>query len=373
MFYSQHVLGIGHFFRSMELAGALNRHEVLFVEGGDALPGYVPPAHVKRLLLPPLMMDPEFKSILTHGRDAEGVRAERQHILLDSFLSFRPDVLITELFPFGRKQFRFELMPILERIRKEGIPTKVICSLRDILVEKKDRKAYEEGVIEVLNPFYDHLMVHSDPRIMPLDETFERVKDITVPMDYTGFIARRRVVVHRASRGRIIVASTGGGNVGGELLEATVSAMKLLPDPEVQLRVFIGPFMEAGRKEKLKVLAAGDGRIRLEPFSLDFFNELSNSDLSVSMAGYNTCMDILCTGVRALVYPFPQNREQAMRARKFEELGFLNVLSDLRVKVLAETVGGTLRGGPVSSPLITPDLRGAAKAAVIVEKYCPRD
>ena len=40
------------------------------------------------------------------------------------------------------------------------------------------------------------------------------------------------------------------------------------------------------------------------------------ADLSVSMAGYNTCMNIIQAGVPALVYPFAQNREQTFRAQR---------------------------------------------------------
>ncbi|MEN6483377.1 MAG: glycosyl transferase, partial [Syntrophobacteraceae bacterium] len=139
LLYCQHVLGIGHFFRSMEIARGLHRHEVLFVEGGDPLPGFVPPDHVRRLILPPLMMDSEFQTIQAFGRDPETVKEERRRLLMQSFLEFSPDVFITELFPFGRKQFRYELMPILHRIRDRHPSTMVVCSLRDILVEKKNQ------------------------------------------------------------------------------------------------------------------------------------------------------------------------------------------------------------------------------------------
>ncbi len=371
MFYSQHVLGIGHFFRSMELAGALDRHDVLFVEGGDALEGFVPPSHVTRLLLPPIMMDSEFKSLQTQDRDIHDIRSQRRSLILESFLAFRPDVLITELFPFGRKQFRFELMPLLDLIKDSRTGTKVICSLRDILVEKRDQAEYEEGVLKVLNAHYHHLMVHSDPRIMTLDETFDRVKDIAVPLDYTGFIARKRATGRKRSAEKIIIVSSGGGKVGVELLDASISALKRLPGMNVRLRIFIGPFMENGDREKLTALSSDDSRISMEPFSLDFLDELSHSDLSVSMAGYNTCMDVLSAGVPAFVYPFPQNREQMMRARKFEKLGFFNILNTLDPDVLAGAFAEVLLNERTISPAMSPDLSGAAKAAVVVEKYSP--
>ena len=46
VFYCQHVLGIGHFFRSLEICRALHRHRVILVTGGPAI-GIEPPGHVR--------------------------------------------------------------------------------------------------------------------------------------------------------------------------------------------------------------------------------------------------------------------------------------------------------------------------------------
>ena len=107
MLYSQHILGIGHFFRSMEIARALYEHEVMFVEGGDPLPGFTAPPHITRSMLPPLMMDAEFKSMEVGEGNLEEIKAARSKLLMEAFMDFAPQVLVTELFPFGRRQFRF--------------------------------------------------------------------------------------------------------------------------------------------------------------------------------------------------------------------------------------------------------------------------
>jgi predicted glycosyltransferase len=367
MLYSQHVLGIGHFFRSMELARALERHDVLFIEGGDPLPGFVPPSHVRRLLLPALMMDPEFK--VMQGRDGalSEIKCQRMSRLMESFLAFAPDLFITELFPFGRKQFRFELMPVLETVRERSLPTRVICSLRDILVEKEDQPAYENGVLQVLNGFYHHLLIHSDPRVISLDETFERVAEIGAPIHYTGFVVRKPPVAARRSQYRTILASSGGGKVGVELLASAILAVQQLSTAEVRLRVFIGPFMETTHRDYLAGLARKDSRTTVEPFSLDFLAELARADISVSMAGYNTCMDILSTGIKALVYPFPQNREQSMRARKLESMQVLRILENTEVHTLCSALGRALEEPPII-PRMTPNIAGAANTANWVEK-----
>ncbi len=84
------------------------------------------------------------------------------------------------------------------------------------------------------------------------------------------------------------------------------------------------------------------------PFSTDFVAELLAADLSISMAGYNTCMDLLSTGVKAIVYPFRQNREQGLRARKFESLGLFRVIHELEVALLARTIQQALASPPLA-------------------------
>ncbi len=369
LFYSQHVLGIGHFFRSMEIARALAPHEVLFVEGGDPLQDFVPPDHVRRVFLPPVMMDPDFSRIEGRAGDLDGLWRKRSEILLDLHASFKPDRIVTELFPFGRRMFRHELLPLLDAVRRNTRETVVACSLRDILVEKSDVRKYEERVLDILNAYYDLLLIHADPRVVDLRETFSRTDAISIPMMYTGFVSRPAPGVReRRDRRKVIVASTGGGRVGGDLLRAVVNGFRRLTESHLELRVFTGPFMQEADRSALVGLAAGDRRIALRPFSDHFPAELAEADLSISMAGYNTCMDILASRVPALVYPFPQNREQLMRARRLEELGILRVLNNLSEDALIQAIQAFLRDPPLPAPHAL-DLEGAAKTAQILTTF----
>ena len=68
--------------------------------------------------------------------------------------------------------------------------------------------------------------------------------------------------------------------------------------------------------------------MRIFRFTSDFLSYLVGADLSVSMAGYNTCMNIAAAQVPALVWPFPQNREQGLRAGRLAQLGIMRVLTD---------------------------------------------
>jgi predicted glycosyltransferase len=338
IYYCQHVLGIGHFFRSLEICKAFAGQEVILVTGGSWVPVQLP-SHVREIHLPELMMNQEFSVLYSpeEGKSVAQVRQERQQFLFSLFETEAPDLFIVELYPFGRKAFRFEIDPILEGIRCGHLPpSRVICSLRDILVEKKNPLVYEARVIDILNRYFDALLIHADPRVLTLDETFSRLKDITVPIAYTGFVtpkpapdasAKLRQQLGIDPEDILIVASAGGGTVGNILLEAVVEAFEFINiDKPTHLHVFTGPFLGEEAFDRLK--RRHSKNVRIFRFSSDFLSYLSGADLSVSMAGYNTCMNIAAVQVPALVWPFPQNREQGLRAARLAQLGIMRVLTD---------------------------------------------
>ncbi|MBW2539015.1 MAG: glycosyl transferase [Deltaproteobacteria bacterium] len=377
--YCQHVLGIGHFFRTLEICRALAGHEVTLISGGPALD--IPlPDHVREVQLPGLMMDPEFKDLFPteNGKTLEEVKENRKRILFDCFEKISPDLFLVELYPFGRKAFHFELDPVLKGIRNKDLSScRVVCSLRDILVEKKDPVAYEKRVIRILNNCFDALLVHGDPRLLKLDETFARIRKIDIPLVYTGFVARKpepdarpklRKKLGISGSGILVVASAGGGVVGAPLLEAVINAFAdLNPDRNRYLYVFTGPFTRPDEFERLQRLSGKS--VKVSRFTPDFLSYLAAADLSVSMAGYNTCMNILATQVPALVWPFPQNREQRLRAERLARHGLLEVLDakDLRASRLAGMMEQKLSRKTASR--FRADLDGAGNTAEWIERW----
>jgi predicted glycosyltransferase len=372
--YCQHVLGIGHFFRTLEICRALHQHQVVLVSGGPSAPAPLPP-HVRRLQLPELAMDRAFQNLHAGaGLSVEETRENRRALLEQVIRHERPDLFMIELYPLGRKAFRTELNPILEAIKAGRLPPcRVVCSVRDILVEKEDQVRHETRAVDTLNRWFDALLVHADPAIIRLDATFNRMADIRIPVAYTGFVAPP---VPPAQDGRtwkrnkgiapdqaLVVVSAGGGAVGYPLLDAVTQAVRYLPeDLPIWVQVFTGPFM--GDRETEQLRRRGDHRLHIDRFATDFPAWLQAADLSLSMAGYNTCMTILATGVRALVHPFAQNREQGLRARLLADRGLLGVLTleDLKPSELADRLVHHLQS-PRSGGAAPIDIDGAANTA----------
>jgi len=334
--YCQHVLGIGHFFRTLEICRQLKGHDVVLVTGSER-PDIDLPDHVREVSLPGLMMDADFSHLFTTetGKSVDAVKDARQDHLLRLFKNTSPDVFLIELYPFGRNAFRFELDPVLMGIRRGELPScHVICSLRDVLVEKKKTEAYEARVVNILNHFFDAVLVHSDPQLLKLNTTFSRIDDIACPVVYTGFVTphpapgsgkklRKELGIQPGQK--MVVASAGGGKVGIEVLTAVVKAWPRLSE-DVCVYIFSGPFMETDDFKRLKSFETSN--LHVDRFTSDFLTFLDAADLSISMAGYNTSMNLMAAGTPALVWPFAQNREQRLRAGRLAQLGGLKVLAD---------------------------------------------
>ena len=376
--YSQNVLGVGHLFRSLEIARALSAHQVILVTGGPPVETELP-MHVREFCLPILQMDDAFKGLLTTEKNLtlDQVKETRQKKLLALFEEERPDLFLVELFPFGRRMFRFELDPVVRALRGKGAaPCAIICSVRDILVEKKDHVRHEAKVVKTLNRYFDRVLVHADPDLVEIRETFGPFDDITIPVEYTGYIApqssaaagqRIRKQMGMDDSENLIVASAGGGNVGAPLLAAVIRAFSRMKGGNCRLQVFSGPFMDPRDFDDLKTMAPAKAQV--DRFTADFGSYLAAADLSVSMGGYNTTMNILAARVPALLWPFSRNREQGLRARRLADRGLLTVLqdADLQPDRLAALMEHKLTQPGQPDGRI--DLNGAANTARCIEAF----
>jgi predicted glycosyltransferase len=245
-------------------------------------------------------------------------------------------------------------------------------------VEKKDPSAYEDRVLQKLNRHFDALLIHSDPALLRLEETFTRVRDINIPVVYTGFITQQtdpangrslRKELAISAGQKFIVASSGGGRSGYRLLTSVIDACELLRDRlPIRLEVFTGPFMENEEFEKLSARTSAGFRIRR--YTKRFLDYLYAADLSVSLAGYNTCMNLLVTRVPALVYPYARQREQPMRVNKFKNLLPMESLDeeDIQPDRLSDHIvqmldrKRTLKTLPI-------DMNGAANSATFLSQW----
>ena len=264
--------------------------------------------------------------------------------LLRIFDDQRPDALIVETYPFGRRKFRFELDPLLQAARAKA-GTLVACSVRDILVAKND-PAKEADMADRARRWFDLVLVHGDPALVAFDATFPYVERISDLIRYTGYVVPPRPAMEAgngeggAGDGEVIV-SAGGGVVGGALLRTALAARPLTPLAEAPWRFLLGPDVPAETGDFLRS-RAGDGVI-VEPARADYPALLRRCRLSISQAGYNTVMDVLAAGCRSVLVPFAASGESEagpLRAGLLADRGIVDMVDEdaMTPEVLAEAI-----------------------------------
>jgi predicted glycosyltransferase len=368
-FYVQHLLGVGHLKRAEILADAMAAAglDVTVALGGEPM-AEVPFRSVRVAELPSAQISGEDFSTLL---DASGLpvdqdwKAARAAALLDLYRRSAPDVVLMELFPFGRRQFRFELLPLLEAIHAEPRRPRVVCSVRDILVAK-NKPERDAEIVAVLRRYFDGVLVHGDPALIPFEATFPAAREIPDLIRYTGYVAAPdRGATPSGGEGEVLV-SAGGGAVGAPLLLAALDARRLTPLAQNTWRFLTGPNLDGETYARLAGTA--DPRIIVERFRPDFSARLKVAALSISQAGYNTTMDILRAGVPAVVVPYetPAETEQRLRAELLAKKDLLTVVpaAGLSPPRLAAAVAAAASRPRAPSPPI--DLDGAAATARLV-------
>jgi predicted glycosyltransferase len=337
LFYCQHSVGLGHLVRSFALAAALaDEFRVVLLCGGRVPASLPPPPGVELVPLPALGVGSNGAFTSHDSRlTVEDARVVRREAILRTFRTLRPDVVVVELFPFGRAKFAPELLPLLEEAGacSRGRPL-VACSLRDILVGRRaDQDRHDKRACSIANRYFDAILVHADPGFVRLEDSFGLRSRLRVPVHYTGFVqpGGRPQPLRRDRR---VVVSAGGGRVGEALLTAAARASGALArETGLRVTMIAGPFLPEPAWRRLRTVAGGEGEIKLLRSVPDLGAELRSASASISQCGYNTAIEILSARVPALVVPFAtaEEDEQTARARRLAALGALRVLDPERL------------------------------------------
>ena len=336
LFYCQHLLGVGHLTRSLNVCEKLvGQFEVSFVQGGTDIGKTIEHPHFYHHFLLPLVMD-EKSGSLTSVKDLplNEVWKQRQQ-QLHEIAQNDFHAIIVELYPFGRKAFGSEVKNFIKRLKNKNSKIQVICSLRDILVEKKNWNERQLKIIDVVNEYFDSILVHSDDRYIPLSLTFSRADDIRNKLHYTGFISEG-ASKPSCQRKRQVLVSIGGGIVGDDLVRGALDAARLLP--EVHFVFIKSPNMSESIRRVLTEIKLHN--ILVIDFSSRYQELLQESQLSISLAGYNTMMNLLATKTFGLIFPYQKSSEQKLRTRIFSEKDIIfNLLpTDLSGERLAQLI-----------------------------------
>ena len=367
LFHVQHLVGIGHLRRAERIvrAAVASGLTVHVVRGGAAAAGedwggaQVHP-------LPSLSADPtNFARLLTEAGAPpdEAFRAHRRDALLSLFREIDPSLLLLEGYPFARRALRFELEPLLAAAAERPKPPKVAVSLRDILVTKND-PVRTQGILDIVARSVDQILVHGDRRVIPLEASFPAATTLDDKIRYTGYVGP--AAPDRAAARQGVVASVGGGAVGVELLAAAAAARPMTRLAEEDWTLVTGPAMPEADARRIEALAGSGVQVfRNRP---DLPSMMAAARLSISQAGYNTVLDLLAAGPRAVLVPFAATgeTEQTQRCGLLESAGVAVVVPEqgLTAERLAAAIETALDR---PAPRFTVAMDGAAETAQLLK------
>jgi predicted glycosyltransferase len=366
LFYCQHSLGIGHLTRSFALAQALSRHfRVVFLNGGRLPPGVPVPAAIERIDLPPLGMDDGHTVVSRDGQlDVARAQAERRRLIDAAVRRTRPAVLLVELFPFGRKKFAGEILPMIRAARSQpgrragglqparhprrcaarpAAPRRP-CALADRPLLRRRGRARRRGLRTAggqLPPGTAdaHAGVHSG-YVVPGARTRRAGAARRAPAGLGRRRHRRRA---RCSAPHWLRGSCWRGRC------------RCASSPALPARASV-----AGTAAQ----AAGVPGVELVRHVPDMVAEMRRARASISQCGYNTALDLVVAGVPALVVPYETvtENEQRGRAERLAGLGAMLCLpaGNLQPQPLAHAIERLLAFTPLPAALA---LDGAQRSA----------
>ncbi|MEM7025007.1 MAG: glycosyltransferase [Pseudomonadota bacterium] len=368
LFWVQQLLGSGHVKRAGTLAEAMARHglQVTVAAGGMPMPSLLP-VGIDVVQLPSIRTsDPSFAALVdADGKPVDDALWQERQVRLQAILAeLQPQVVMTEMFPFGRRAFRRELLPLLETAGAMRPRPWRLGSVRDILVHKPVRERFA-WMRDVARSHYDRVLVHTDPKLIPFDLTFPFAAELGDLLVNTGYVVEESAVPTGVPE---VVVSAGGGGAAGALLDAAIEARPISCLAEAPWRLVAGSSFASDAFERLQDrLPPG---IALDRHRDDFGALFANSLLSVSQAGYNTVVEGLKLGKPMVLVPFEtaSETEQRIRAERLAGLGLATIVreSELTASSLAHAIDTSYEQPRAAGQTL--DLNGAEETALLVKK-----
>ena len=383
LIFVQHLRGIGHLQRAATLARALAADGIHV----DLVSGGMPVLEIDlsgvTLHQLPALRSPD--DSYTRLVDAQGrevtpaLSANRRKVLGDIFQATRPDAVMVEMFPFGRSQIKAEMVALVETARAAVPRPLIISSVRDIIAAKREASRYHEMADQVA-AWFDAVLVHGDPAVVPFEESFPTARRISRWIHYTGYVISEPEVAPPPHRGPgEVLVSVGGGAFGAKLMKAAMAArasgIMETAIAGAPWHLLTGPNIPPGQAAELKHLAGG-GMV-IEGMRGDFRDLLAHARVSVSLCGYNTAMEVIAARVPAVMVPSGSGRqnEQARRAAALGRMGLAELVSeaDLDGDSLAAAINTALaRGSAAGGEMPAIDMSGAETTCHLVGRWLDR-
>lgn len=355
IFYFSHYNTLGHSTRTFSLVKGLkeyfgNNIEILVLQSGKQQ-GILPFQKYAKLNIIPYAIDKKglfieerqdfYKKFMADGRIKQMLK-DRLAFMKDKIDVFKPDMFITEYFPFGQEFWTFELPYLLEYL-KEKFKCKIIGSSGYV--------NYSQGTYQNIKKYYDYLFIHS-PRDFSRDyskyfhkeavrELNNVFKEFSTRISFTGFVFggdpgspahRLRKKYLKNDSQKLILVSRGGGIVNKKIILASLLLARR--NKNLFFVVSCGPATSDNEFSRYAKICRKLTNVKLAKVikPREFDRHLEEADLSINMAGYNTITRVLYYKKKTLIIPY-YTSEQMWRADTASKYTTSEIIPHARLKV----------------------------------------
>ena len=368
LIYSHDSFGLGHLRRCRTIAHALVGHRedlsVIILSGSPIIGSFDFRSRVDFIRIPGVikLRDGDYTS-LSLDIGIEDMLSMRASIIRHTADIFEPDLFLVDKEPLG---LRGEVKDTLTMLKARGTP--LVLGLRDVmddpasLAEEWERK----NAMPALRDLYDDIWVYGLPEVNNPLEGMSVPRSVKRKVRHTGYLRRARspaltasAMVPEIGNEPYLLAITGGGGDGANLIDWVLRAYEWDPDIELPILLVLGPFMRTNLQAEFMERVEHLDRVHAITFDANVESLIADAEGVVSMGGYNLFCEIISFDQRSVVVPRTVPRlEQYIRASRAEELGLARMLVDdgeRRPEKMAEALRG-LPGQPKPSAVHIPGL-----------------
>jgi len=371
LLYSHDTFGLGNIHRTLLLSDALRRAfpgaAVLIITGSPVIHALRIPEAIDYLKLPCLdrvaadRYEPRFLSTF-----AKEVKRMRRAIIRRAALGFDPDMMIVDKRPLGVDG---ELAGTLSALRRLPHPVRIVLGVRDILDEPtRTRRTFgRTHTFATLEHYYDEVWIYGARDVFDAVREYAFPEAVARKSVFCGYLSRPTAEAAPNGRAPRVLVTTGGGGDGSDVVDAYLEGLLGLPRRlMLQTTIVFGPQMPERRRRATLERFGHLPDVAFFDFEPDLVRRYAEADVVVSMAGYSTVCELLSWRRRAVLVPRAAPvREQLIRARRFAELGYFDIVEpgELEPNLLIGKVLAALGREP--TPTLAVDLNGLPR---IVER-----
>lgn len=320
LFSSHDGYGLGHVRRNVLVAREVLRlspgAQITLVTGVPRRPEWLQDPRFDVVAVPPLLKNAQGEYD-NPGMGLHAAVAERARIFSQTVETLRPDVVVVDRHPYGTSG---ELLTGLTGARRQGAT--LILGLRDVIDDVVSvRRELDGPGWEGVRGLFHEILVFGSPLLC------DHVREYRLPIPpiYCGWVVEPAVKQVRSED--LVVISAGGGGDGQTVFRLGVEALRRRP--ALRGMVAAGPYTGEWAHRTMDGDSDLAARVQLSLDTGSTVQLFAGAGAVVQMAGYNSTLEALSAGVRAVLVPRRSpRREQAIRASRLASLGLVDVVDE---------------------------------------------